>query len=311
MDEPAGETGRIRVAALVGPTAVGKSEAALALAQELHAEIVSCDSMQAYRGMDIGTAKPTPAQCALVPHHMIDVVDPSRALTAAGFQGVARRAIAGIAARGHLPLLVGGSGLYFRAVVDELRFPPRDARVKTNLESEALRLGAAALHERLRGLDPEAAARIEPGNGRRTVRALEVIEITGRPFSAGYSWRYHSHYELEVFGLTRPRPELYERIALRVEAMLGAGLVDEARGLAARGMSRAARQALGYKQILEAPEGAGRADLGPAIVRATKRFARRQESWFGADPRVRWLDGSDQAAIAGLGEALRAPARPR
>lgn len=281
---------RTSVAALVGATAVGKTKAAVELAEALGAEIVSCDSMQVYRGMDIGTAKPAPDLLRRVPHHLLDLVEPSHDLSASEFQGWARAAIAEISGRGRLPLLVGGSGLYFRAVVDDLVFPPRSPEIRRRLEREAA-LGPAAAYARLAALDPEAAGRIEPGNARRVVRALEVIEITGRPFSQGYAWdRVAGPFAVYVAGLTRGRAELYERIGRRVDAMLQAGLIEEARALEAGGMGSTARQALGYRQILEAPPGTPVEEIRCAIARATKRYARRQESWFKADTRVRWFD---------------------
>jgi tRNA dimethylallyltransferase len=280
---------RDRVAALVGPTAVGKTELSLALAERLDAEIVSIDSMQVYTGMDIGTAKPGPEEQAHVRHHLLDVRPPSHDLTVAEFQQLARAAIADITTRGRLPLLVGGSGLYLRAVVDDLEFPERSDDVRAGLEAEADEIGAENLHERLRVLDPKAAARIEPANLRRTIRALEVIELTGRPFSDNDSWeRYESIYDLRAVGLTMARAELDTRIEQRVDRMLAAGLFDEAEELEPT-MSRTARQALGYRQILDMPD-ADRTDLRAEIVRATRRFARRQESWFRADPRVRWFE---------------------
>lgn len=280
----------LRVAAIVGPTAVGKSAIALEVADHFKAEIVSIDSMQLYRGMDIGTDKPTPAMLARVPHHLIDVKDPSEDITVAEFQRLARDAIASISKRGILPLLVGGSGLYFRAVVDDLVFPPTEREIRLRLEEEADALGAEALHNRLRQLDPKAAGRIEPSNARRTVRALEVIEVTGRPFSENLAWdRYESIYDMRVVGLTRTREDLYTRIESRVEMMLARGLVDEVKALADAGLSRTARMALGYRQILDEPD-ASMGDLQAEIVRATKRFARRQDSWFRADPRVQWVD---------------------
>ncbi len=278
-----------RVAAVVGPTAVGKTELSLALAERLDAEIVSVDSMQIYRGMDIGTAKPTPEQMQGVPHHLIDLRDPSHELTVSEYQQLGREAIADIASRGKLPLLVGGSGLYFRAIVDDLRFPPRSQETRDLLEAAAEAEGAEALYRRLQEQDPEAAARIEPSNVRRIVRALEAIELTGRPFSENRSWdAYESIYDLRVVGLTRPRDDLFTRIEGRVAQMLDRGLVDEARSIDASGMSRTARQALGYRQVLDSPD-ATLSDLHTEIVRATKRFARRQESWFRADPRVEWI----------------------
>jgi tRNA dimethylallyltransferase len=190
-------------------------------------------------------------------------------------------------------LLVGGSGLYFRAVVDDLVFPPRSANVREALELEVDELGARALHERLTELDPRAATKIEPENARRIVRALEVIELTGEPFSENDSFdRYESIYELAMVGLTRPRTQLYERIEARVTRMMDQGLVDEARLLASLGVSKTARQALGYRQILDSPETHPDA-LRNEIVRATKRFARRQEAWFRADPRAKWFDAAD------------------
>ena len=288
-----------RVAAIVGPTAVGKTELALEVAQRLDAEVVSIDSMQIYVGMDIGTAKVGEAERARVPHHLLDLHTPDYELTVAEFQAHARAAIDDIAGRGKIPLLVGGSGLYFRAVIDELSFPPRSPAVRSALEAQAEELGAEALHARLAELDPVAAERIEPNNARRSIRALEVIEITGRPFSDNDSWeRYESIYDIRIAGMTRERGDLHRRIEARVDAMLEAGLVDEARSFEAK-LGRTARQALGYKQILDDPEAPSEA-MREAIVRATKRFARRQESWFRADPRVMWFDagtfGADEIA---------------
>lgn len=288
-----------RVAAIVGPTAVGKTELSLQLAEELDAEIVSVDSMQVYRGMDIGTAKPDAGAQERAPHHLLDLFEPNHDVTVSEFQERGRAAIADISSRGKLPLLVGGSGLYYRAIVDDLSFPPRDAEIRRRLEGEAEELGASALHERLQELDPKAAAKIEPENSRRTVRALEVIEVTGRPFSENVTWEtYESVYDLKVVGLTRPRDELYERIAARVDDMLEKGLVDEVRDVEERGMGRTARQALGYRQVLEYPA----EEVRDQIVAATKRFARRQESWFRADPRVEWFDLSQPGAV----EAVKA-----
>lgn len=277
---------KARVLALVGPTAVGKSGLSLVLAERLDAEIVSVDSMQVYVGMDIGTAKVGAKDRARVPHHLLDIRPPSHDLTVSEFQSLARDAIAAIHARGRLPLLVGGSGLYFRAVVDELGFPARSREVREQLEADADEIGAEALHRRLSELDPTAASRIEPGNARRTIRALEVIELTGRPFSENDSWeRYESIYALRIAGLSRARPSLFARIETRVDHMLADGLVEEVMTLAPQ-LGRTARQALGYRQVLGSPPEAVRDD----IVRATKRFARRQESWFKSDPRVKWFD---------------------
>lgn len=300
-----------RLVALVGATAVGKTETAVGLAEALGAEIVSCDSMQIYRGMDIGTAKPGPELLGRVPHHLLDLVDPTHELTVSEYQAWAQAAIAGVSERGRLPLLVGGSGLYFRAVVDDLAFPPRSPEVRRRLEAEAIRLGPFEVHARLAALDPAAAERIEPGNARRVVRALEVVEITGRPFSQGYAWdRSDGPFALRVAGLTRGRAELYARIEGRVDAMLGAGLVEEARAVEAGGIGRTARYALGYRQILEAAPDKPVADIRAAIVRATKRFARRQESWFKADPRVRWFDAGAEGLVDDLIAWFRADPDP-
>lgn len=281
---------RIEVAALVGATAVGKTAVAVAVAQALDAEIVSVDSMQIYRGMDVGTAKPGRELLEAVPHHMLDLRPPEHTLTVAEFQRLARAAVEDVRDRGRLPLLVAGSGLYFRAVVDDLSFPPQSPDVRRALEREAGEVGAETLHARLTELDADAAAKIEPGNLRRTIRALEVIAVTGRPFSENAAaWdRYESVYNLAVAGLRTARAELYSRIAERVDAMLARGLVEEVESL--RGsLGPTARQALGYKQVLEMPD-AGRDEVRAEIVRATKRFARRQDSWFAADPRVTWFE---------------------
>jgi tRNA dimethylallyltransferase len=286
-----------RVLAIVGPTAAGKTALALDVAAVLDAEIVSVDSMQIYRGMDIGTDKPTAEMRALVPHHLIDLMDPGHPLTVSEYQELGRGAIEDIAGRGKTPLLVGGSGLYFRAIVDDLRFPPRSPEIRAELEAEVEREGAEALHLRLTEVDPKAAAKIEPGNARRIVRALEVIELTGRPFSENEAWdSYDSIYDLRIAGITRGRDALYELVAARVDRMLERGLVEEVKGLNGE-LGTTARQALGYKQILDEPD-AGEEAWRNEIVRATKRFARRQESWFKTDPRIQWFKAgaSDLAA---------------
>lgn len=281
-----------KVAAIVGPTASGKTAASIEVAERLGAEIVSVDSMQIYRGMSIGTDKPSGELRERVPHHLLDLRDPDHELTVAEYRELAREAIGDISARGKLPLLVGGSGLYFRAIVDDLRLPPRAAEVRGPLEQESERIGAEALHERLREVDPEAAAKIEPGNARRTIRALEVIELTGERFSANDSWdRYESIYELAVAGLERERADLYLRVEKRVDAMFSAGLLREVQGLGPLG--RTARQALGYKQVLDL-EGEADEVIREAIIRATKRFARKQSSWFRSDPRVEWFDAAPE-----------------
>ena len=284
-----------KVAAIVGATATGKTEVALEVASRLGAEIVSIDSMQSYVGMDIGTAKPPASMRERVPHHLLDTWPPSHDLTVAEFQRAAKDAIAGISRRRRLPLLVGGSGLYLRAVLDDFELPPRSQEVRDRLYKEAEAAGPEPLYRRLQSKDPLAASRIDSGNVRRIVRALEVIEITDRPFSSNYVWeRYESGYELAISGLTRPRPELFERIERRVDEMVASGLFDEVRSLALRGMSATARQALGYRHALDRSPAATDEDVVDAIVKDTKRFARRQESLLRADPRIRWFDATDE-----------------
>ncbi|MEA2507345.1 MAG: tRNA dimethylallyltransferase [Actinomycetota bacterium] len=293
----------VRVAAIVGATGVGKTERAMQIAPQIGAEIVSVDSRQIYRGMDIGTAKPSASMRAEVPHHLIDVFEPSHEVTVSEFQTPARDAVGDIASRGRRPLLVGGSGLYFRAVVDDLRFPPRSKSVRQALELELEKDGSQRLHAKLAARDPQAAANIESSNGRRIVRALEVIEITGRPFSENNSGQnFDSIYDLVVAGLTMPRPQLYARLADRIDNMLDQGLIAEAKALERNGLGRNARQALGYKQVLDAPPGAGTEEIRGDILMATKRFVRRQESWFRSDPRIMWFDANEPSLVERLTE---------
>jgi tRNA dimethylallyltransferase len=287
---------RAKVAAIVGPTAAGKSQVAVVVAERLGAEIVSVDSMQIYRSLDAGTAKPSAALRGRVPHHLVDVLDPAHELTVAEYQGLARAAVADIAARNKLPLLVGGAGLYFRAVVDDLEFPPSAGPVRSRIEDLGRRLGHGGLHARLRELDPVAADRIDARNVRRIVRALEVIELTGRRFSdSDRMHEYGSIYHLAAAGVTRSRDSLNRRIEAQADEMLERGLAAEAQELAAR-LGPTARQALGYRQALEAPA-ANREELRERIVVATRRYARRQESWFRSDPRIRWF-GGERADLA-------------
>jgi tRNA dimethylallyltransferase len=278
------------VIAVVGPTAAGKSDLAVELARRLGGEVINADSMQLYRGMDVGTAKLTEDQRRGVPHHLLDLWDVTETASVAEYQRAARVAIAGIRGHGRVPLLVGGSGLYVRAVVDDLDFPGTDPELRARLEAELAEAGPRALHARLAERDAAAAASILPSNGRRIVRALEVIEMTGRPFAAsmpGYAAETSPQLGLEV-----PRAELDERIAERVERMWREGLVEEVRELESRGLraGRTASRALGYAQVLRFLAGEwseGRAK--EETVRATRRFARKQESWFRRDPRVRWV----------------------
>ncbi|GAA3234769.1 tRNA (adenosine(37)-N6)-dimethylallyltransferase MiaA [Actinocorallia longicatena] len=277
---------------MVGPTAAGKSDLAVDIALRLGGEAVNTDSMQLYRGMDIGTAKMTPAERRGVPHHLLDVWDVTEAASVAEYQGLARTAIGGIRDRGRIPVLVGGSGLYVRAALDHLEFPGTDPAVRARLEAELDDLGPAALHTRLSGLDPAAGLAILASNGRRIVRALEVIEITGRPFTANLPQHSYLDPETVQVGLLVPRPELDERIALRVDRMWEAGLVAEVRALEPLGVreGRTAAAALGYAQVLRFLAGECSEDEArEETVRATRRFARRQESWFRRDPRITWL----------------------
>ena len=259
--------------------------------------------MQVYRGFDIGTAKPTPAERAEVVHHLVDVADPSEEWSVRRTQLGAREAIAGIEARGRRALLVGGTGLYVRAVVDDLAIPPTDPAVRAAIDADAER-DLAALHERLTQLDPDAAARMEPGNRRRIVRALEVIELTGRPFSS-FGPGIHDYgppaLDVTLLGLAVDPAGLARRIEQRFAAMRVAGLVDEVRRLAEQPLSRTARDAIGYREVLAHLAGElSLADALDAAVRRTRRFARRQRVWFGRDPRIQWIDaGAPMTALVG------------
>ncbi|MCD0484677.1 tRNA (adenosine(37)-N6)-dimethylallyltransferase MiaA [Streptacidiphilus sp. ASG 303] len=266
---------------------------AVALARELGGEVVNTDSMQLYRGMDIGTAKLTPEERRGVPHHLLDVWDVTEAASVAEYQRLARAVVDRLLAAGRTPVLVGGSGLYVRAAVDVMEFPGTDPRVRERLEAELEQHGSGTLHARLAALDPAAAEAILPSNGRRVVRALEVVEITGRPFTASLPG-HTSAYDTVQLGVAVPRPELDARIALRVDRMWEAGLLDEVRTLEAAGLreGRTASRALGYQQVLAHFAGeCGEDEAREETVRATRRFARRQESWFRRDPRIHWLPG--------------------
>jgi tRNA dimethylallyltransferase len=281
------------VVALVGPTASGKSALALEVAARCgDVEIVSVDAMQVYRGMDIGTAKPSPEERARVPHHLIDVADPAEDYAVARFQREARAALDDIARRGRRALLVGGTGLYLRAVVDRLEIPGRFPQVRAELDAEP---DTAALHRRLVALDPGAASRMEPTNRRRVVRALEVTIGSGRPFSSyGPGLDTYEPTAVRLVGLRVTRSVLDARIDARYDAQLAAGLLDEVRALHGRPLSRTARQALGYKELLDHLDGRLTFDEAMGLARLrTRRFARRQERWFRRDPRIRWLDADD------------------
>jgi tRNA dimethylallyltransferase len=286
------------VIAVVGPTAAGKTELSLALAKELDGEIVNADSMQLYRGMDIGTAKLPAGRRDGVPHHLLDIWDVREPASVSEYQRLARVAMTGIRARGRVPILVGGSGLYVRAVLDKLEFPGTDPRLRERLEAELGRVGPAALHARLSERDPAAAAAILPGNGRRIVRALEVLELSGQPFSATLP-DYQYACDAVQIGLDVPRDQLDARIAGRVSGMWQAGFVAEVRALAAAGLreGRTASRALGYAQVLRFLDGDWpEQEAAAQTVLQTRRFARRQLSWFRRDPRVHWQPAGPGAA---------------
>ena len=288
------------VIAIVGPTAAGKSGLSLRLARLLDGEIVNADSMQLYRGMDIGTAKLPPAQREGVPHHLLDIWEVTRTANVAEYQRLARQAIGAIHARGRLPIVVGGSGLYVRAVIDNLDFPGTEPELRERLEHELADAGPAAMHAKLARLDPAAAEAILPGNGRRIVRALEVIELSGRPFSATLP-SYEAVYDAVQVGVELPRARLDERIAARVAGMWQAGLVAEVAGLADEGLrdGKTASRALGYAQVLRVLDGQwSQEEAASETVKATRRFARRQLSWFRRDPRITWLP-ADEPDLAG------------
>jgi tRNA dimethylallyltransferase len=293
---------------LVGPTAVGKSGLAAALARRYvtegkAAEIVNADSMLIYRGMDIGTAKPSGVERAEIRHHMIDLLDVSKTMTVAEFQHLARAAIADCQARNVIPIVVGGSALYVRAIIDDFDFPGTDPVVRARLERELESEGPERLYQRLREADPVAASRILRGNTRRVVRALEVIELTQRPFSATLpEHRYRLPVVVQI-GLAIDRATLDARIAGRVDAMWAAGFVDEVRRLAAAGLreSLTASRALGYRQVLRFLDGEiSEAQARELTISATRKFARRQDSWFRKDNRIHWLryDRPDLVAAA-------------
>jgi len=279
-----------RVIAVVGPTAAGKSALGIALAQARGGEIVNADSMQLYRGMDIGTAKVTVAERAGVPHHLLDIWDVTVTASVAEYQRLARAAVDDIAT----PILVGGSGLYIRAVLEDFAFPGTDPAIRARLEAELS--DGAPLYERLQKLDPPAAAKILPSNGRRVVRALEVIELTGRPFTASLP-SPTPVYESVQIGIDRD--DLDERVDRRVDLMWDAGLVAEVAGLDGLRDGLTASRALGYQQALAQLDGRlTEAEARAETKRATRRFVRRQRSWFKRDPRIHWLDGASDTLVA-------------
>jgi tRNA dimethylallyltransferase len=298
-----------QVVAVVGATATGKSALGVALARALDGEVINADSMQLYRGMDIGTAKITEAERQGVPHHLLDVLDVTEPAAVAEYQRAARALIEQLLGAGRVPILVGGSGLYVRAALDDLQFPGTDPAVRARLEAEAARAGPGALHARLAAVDPVAAARILPGNTRRIVRALEVIELTGGPFLAELPEPRYVRPTVQL-GLHVDRAELDRRIAARVEVMWAAGLVAEVAALAENGLraGRTACRALGYAQVLAFLDGRLTEDEARAqTVRATGKFARRQQKWFERDRRVIWLPAGGTETLATALQEVRTP----
>ncbi len=290
-----------RLVAVVGPTATGKSDLGVALAAALDGEVVNGDAMQLYRGMDVGTAKLTPCERAGVPHHLLDVLEVTDPAAVAVYQREARDVVERLIAAGRTPVLVGGSGLYVQAVVDDLEFPGTDPALRAELEAELAERGPAALHARLAAVDPAAAEAVLPSNGRRIVRALEVVTLTGRPFRARLPIAGVPRYDAVLLGIDRATADLDLRVARRVARMFAAGLVEETRGLLARGLreGRTASRALGYQQVVAALDGDGNLSAAAAeTVVATRRFVRRQRSWFRRDRRIHWLDGAGPDLLA-------------
>jgi tRNA dimethylallyltransferase len=304
-----GEGGKLPLIVIVGPTAVGKTGLSIQLAGRLRGEIVSADSRLFYRGMDIGTAKPTLEERRGIPHHLIDVANPRDSWSLALFQVAAVEAIQGIHARGDLPMLVGGTGQYIHAVIYGWAPPPAspNAPLRAELEARAERLGYQDLYEELQSLDPVAAGKIDPRNIRRTVRALEVIRLTGKKFSE-QSGQAESPYRLLTIGLNRPRPELYARVDARIEAMFAAGLLDEVQRLLDAGCSPElpTMSAIGYRQCIQVL--AGQMDVAQAKLemrRLTRIFIRRQANWFKLDdPSIYWFEAG-QASMDDMEKIIR------
>ena len=298
----------MRPIAVVGPTASGKSALGIALAQELGGEVVNVDSMQLYRGMDIGTAKLAPADRGGIPHHLLDIWDVTRTASVAEYQALAVAKVEEIAARGKVPVLVGGSMLYVQSLIDAWSFPPTDPAVRARYEARLAKVGVDALHAELAAVDPEAARVIEDKDPRRTVRALEVIELTGEPFQASQPPKdAPPRWGTRILGLRAEAAWLNPRIELRTHRMFEQGLVDEVRGLLDVGLTRdsTAGRAIGYAQVLSLLEGElSLDDAREQTITGTRRYVRRQRSWFNRDPRVMWLDAAGEdvsgAALAAL-----------
>jgi tRNA dimethylallyltransferase len=287
--------------AVVGPTATGKSDLGLDLAERLGGEIVNIDAMQQYRGMDIGTAKLPPDQRRGIPHHQLDVLDVTETATVANYQSSARADVEEIAARGAVPIIVGGSMMYVQSLLDDWSFPATDPTVRARWEAVLAERGVAGVHAELLKADPEAAATILPTDGRRMVRALEVVELTGRPFAASAPAIGEPRWGTVILGVDRDTAELDERIGLRTRLMFDGGLVEEVLGLIEVGLREGvtAPRAIGYAQVLAALD--GEYDMDEARERTligTRRYVRRQRSWFRRDQRVHWLDGGDRDVIS-------------
>ncbi len=297
------------IVAVVGATASGKSELALDLAEGIGGEIVNTDAMAVYRGMDIGTAKTPVEHRRGIPHHLLDYLGVKEPLTVAQFQADARAVIADVRSRDRAPVLVGGSALYTRAVLDRFDFPGTDEALRARLEADLEELGAAALHQRLAGLDPEAAANIRSDNGRRIVRALEVIELTGGPFTATLPRLEYADPDTVQVGVDIDRGTLHDRIERRVDAMFEAGFVDEVRRLVGEGLreGRTAGVAIGYREVTAYLDGElTLEEARERTVVATRRFARRQDSWFRKDPRIVWVRHDDPGRAEKAIAAVRA-----
>ena len=280
-----------RLIVICGPTASGKSDLAIGIAKEIGGEIVNADTMSLYRNMNIGTAKVMPEEQQGIPHHMIDVLDPSEDANVAWFQREARKVIDDIIARGKTPILVGGTGLYIKAVVDEMNFPETNPEIRDRLNAEAEELGKHAMYERLRHLDPAAAIAIDSQNLRRVIRALEVIEITGKPYTANLPQEGATYYPDTVWiGLDVPREVLDERIKERAHKMFENGLIEEVRDLVLDGLmsGTTARLGHGYAQIIEFQMGLNMDPIEETII-VTRQYARRQETWFKREKRINWI----------------------
>lgn len=289
-----------RLIVIAGPTAAGKTALALDLAERVDGEVINADALQLYRGMDIGTAKLPVEQRRGIPHHLFDTLEITETATVADYQARARAQTADILERGRTPILVGGSGLYLQSVVDELEFPGTDPQVRAELEAELAEVGARALHGRLTTVDPVAAANIEPLNGRKVVRALEVLRVTGRPFSAYLPVRGPFRYDALWFCVDRDTAVLDERIDARVHLMVAEGLLEEVRQLDARGLRQGvtASRALGYQQMLDVIDGTSTVEEAIALtISGTRRYVRRQRSWFRRDQRQIWLDAAEPGLV--------------